>query len=88
MDAREGFFDLLSRLGDSPVFHFSLGSKELFHSNFLAWIFEQPEWAAATTEFFGRFVPQGYVFDPGRPNAVFREKQNIDVWLTFQDKGA
>ena len=88
MDAREGFFDLLSRLGDSPVFHFSLGSKELFHSNFLAWIFEQPEWAAATTEFFGRFVPQGYVFDPCRPNAVFREKQNIDVWLTFQDKGA
>lgn len=25
----------------SPLFNFSLASKELFHSNFLAWIFEQ-----------------------------------------------
>ena len=29
-----------SQLGESPLFNFSLGSKELFHSNFLAWLGE------------------------------------------------
>jgi len=81
---QEQFIDRLRRLGESPVFHFSLGSKELFHSNFLAWICEQPEWSSLTSSFFGRFVPEGYSFDPHRRDSVLREKQNIDVWLTYR----
>lgn len=81
---QEQFIERLKRLGDSPVFHFSLGSKELFHSNFLAWICEQPEWASLTSSFFERFVPEGYVFDPRRKDSVLREKQHIDVWLTYR----
>jgi len=30
----------ISYLRSSPLFNLSLGSKELFHSNFLAWLFE------------------------------------------------
>lgn len=34
----EPLFGYLKKLNDSPLFYFSLGSKELFHSNFLQWI--------------------------------------------------
>ena len=29
---------IINKLSDNPLFQFSLGSKELFHSNFIAWI--------------------------------------------------
>ncbi len=34
------FNDILNRLKESPLFNLSLGSKELFHSNFIAWLGE------------------------------------------------
>jgi hypothetical protein len=81
---QEHFIERLRALGNSPVFHFSLGSKELFHSNFLAWICEQPEWSTLTSSFFRRFVPEGYAFDPRFKDSVLREKEHIDVWLTYR----
>lgn len=32
---------LLIELNKNPMFHLSLGSKELFHSNFLAFLWDQ-----------------------------------------------
>ena len=33
----QDFSQLVTDLDHEPLFHMSLGSKELFHSNFLAW---------------------------------------------------
>jgi|GEM_PF-6652728 len=35
--------DCINRLNNSPMFAMSLGSKELFHSNFWAWIMENAD---------------------------------------------
>ena len=32
--------ELFENLKKNPILHMSLGSKELFHSNFWAWLFE------------------------------------------------
>ncbi|MGH8998873.1 MAG: PD-(D/E)XK nuclease family protein [Acidimicrobiia bacterium] len=57
-----------------PLFHLSLHSKELFHSNFLAWLCEaHPD---AAVQVFSRWVP-------ARPQAkrlrVQRERSNLDL---------
>ncbi|MDA1336468.1 MAG: PD-(D/E)XK nuclease family protein [Bacteroidetes bacterium] len=78
----------LKSLKSSPLFNFSLSSKELFHSNFLAWLFEQEELKGLVTEFFRTSLPpevSHFVFDPVMKDAVQREKQNIDLWLKFHD---
>ncbi|MBQ5706558.1 MAG: hypothetical protein IIV73_08105, partial [Bacteroidaceae bacterium] len=33
----------ITDLNNSPMFHLSLSSKELFHSNLLAWLAEDPD---------------------------------------------
>ena len=43
MENRELFLENISKLKNSPVFSMSLGSKELFHSNFWAYLMEQEE---------------------------------------------
>lgn len=40
MEPDEASLNLLAELGANPVFAMSLGSKELFHSNFLGWLLE------------------------------------------------
>lgn len=49
------FEDNISFLKQSPVFSMSLGSKELFHSNFWAWIIEQEEGRPFINVFFPDF---------------------------------
>lgn len=67
-------------LKKSPLFNASLASKELFHSNFLAWVFETyPE---ETVLFFkDRFQP----FPIERQVSVEREKRHIDLTINFND---
>ena len=43
MENRELFLENISKLKNSPVFSMSLGSKELFHSNFWAYLMDQEE---------------------------------------------
>jgi hypothetical protein len=68
------------RLGAEPLFHFSLHSKELFHSNLLAWFIDA--YPAEARELFSQWVPE-------RPGAAFtptlREKNRLDLVIHLQD---
>lgn len=69
----------LRALKVSPIFQLSLASKELFHSNFLAWLCEtHPLLVGRLFATFLNQEPPSY--DRLR---VYRERNNIDVWLEF-----
>jgi hypothetical protein len=63
--------DLKEKLWKTPMFHMMLGGRELFHSNFLGWIFENH--TATIANFFG--LSHGIV-------RVQREKHNLDLIVT------
>lgn len=73
----------LDALKQSQLFHLSLGSKELFHSNFLAWVFcEFGDHAFAAIS--KRFDLQlGSTSNPQL--AVSRERHNLDLTVEFDD---
>lgn len=75
--------ELVKNLKKSPIFNLSLSSKELFHSNFIAWLCE------AYPEKFGKIL-----LDYLKPNnqinnksilSVEREKRKIDLTIEFED---
>lgn len=77
----------LASLRDSPIFNFSLASKELFHSNFLAWLCEQREFEPIVSEVLKRADPTigaSFRLSSGTAKSVHREKHNIDLWLTLR----
>ncbi len=65
---------LCAALGSEPLFHLSLQSKELFHSNFVGWLCESHPQVGA--DVFGRWVSR-------RPEAttlrVQRERSHLDL---------
>ncbi len=63
-------------LQDDALHNVSLGSKELFHSNFLAWFAQGYPQAAA--EVFAEWVEPG---DPGPRPTVERERAHLDLVL-------
>jgi tetratricopeptide (TPR) repeat protein len=77
--------NLKEGLKKSPVFNFSLGSKELFHSNFIAWLAKKyPE---NTGKLFSQFLRKqdGDVSISNNDKGVKREKQNRDIWFVFKN---
>jgi len=65
-----------------PLFHMSLGSKELFHSNLLAWL--SGRYADEAREIFARWAtPAEY---RGR-GSICREAGNLDLVLQFDGFG-
>lgn len=72
--------DIFERLRHSPLFHLSLASKELFHSNFLAWL--AGEYPQAMAKMFARFLPR-----PGASRILRaeREQKNVDLRFEFDD---
>lgn len=65
--------ELCASLQDQALFHLSLHSKELFHSNFLGWLCEAYPVAAA--EALNWWVPEA---ETNRLN-VLRERSNLDL---------
>ncbi|MBK2257665.1 PD-(D/E)XK nuclease family protein [Francisella philomiragia] len=74
-------YDWLCELKKSPIFNMSLSSKELFHSNFIAWMLET-------------YPKQMANFFSGEPKSnesnlkienIQREKQNIDISFKLGD---
>ena len=55
-------------LEKSPMYQMSLGSRKLFHSNFLAWLFEA---YSDSIEILG--------IEPSKFKGVLREKKNVDL---------
>ena len=69
----------LDKLKQSPLFAISLSSKELFHSNFWAWLIEyNPEYAKV---FFDDIV-----VDSNENLKVCREEKNRDITIHYQNK--
>lgn len=68
-------------LQSSPLFQFSLGSKELFHSNFLAWLFElYPEQSGKALSKFLKDRSGDVSVE-----SVGREEKNRDLWIRFRN---
>lgn len=63
-------------LENSPLFHLSLGSKELFHSNFLEMIFTEGD--------KGKEFCKDLLGIKGEILGVFREKHNFDLLVVYE----
>ena len=70
----------LESLKQSPLAQLSLSSRELFHSNFLAWLCENH--GAFASELFGAFLARK---PSGGIKEVCREEKNIDLLIRFVD---
>ena len=64
------FSQTSQRLTTNPLYALSLGSRELFHSNFLAWLFEYRSDAI-----------EGVLAQPFQATRIERERHNIDLIL-------
>lgn len=72
-------FEFIEELKADPIFAMSLSSKELFHSNVLAWTFEKSMTDKSFDELKKLFgIPAGE-----KILAVFREKENFDVLVLY-----
>jgi len=71
-------FDVLKQ---SPLFMLSLSSKELFHSNFIAWLWEK--YPAQTLSLFSDIID----YEPKQTSkvTVSREHKNIDLMISYND---
>ena len=75
----------ISKLKTLPLFHFSLHAKELFHSNFLAWLGEDPELRTLFIESIKAYdVEQTIIRSWGEDFAIKREFQDFDLLFTNQ----
>ena len=68
-------------LQTSPLFQLSLGSKELFHSNFLAWLFEM--YPQESGRVISRFLKK--TTGDVEVNKVLRELKNRDLTIYFNN---
>lgn len=72
--------DIYQKLKDSPLFHFSLHSKELFHSNFIVWLGEDPELRLILKKVILALGIEESEFDSWGENfEVVREKNHMDL---------
>lgn len=74
--------DKIKQLKESPLFNLSLSSKELFHSNFIAWICNN-----YATE-FGILLVEQFKLDIQNKKIVSakRESKNLDLVIDFERK--
>lgn len=77
----ENFLIKLKELEKLPIFKMSLSSKELFHSNFIAWILE------TYPDEMGKFFSKVLNIEPiiGMISNVKREKHDIDISFNLDD---
>lgn len=73
-------------LKESPMFHFSLHAKELFHSNFLAWLGSDEELRPVfKAVMMGLGIDKAFIESWGDNFEVLREKDNIDLVVKAPD---
>lgn len=78
--------ELIESLKGNPIFHMSLGSSELFHSNFLAWLSQKSLpilliGLISDEKFLSRLSPNATA------QLVQREYNNIDLLIKFAHDG-
>lgn len=79
--------ELISKnLKSSPMFHLSLSSKELFHSNFLSWIGNlAKENGGKEYEAFKNIMKNCFGYDLPEKWEVKREYKNLDFCIIADD---
>jgi len=72
---------IIDKLKQNPLLHMSLGSKELFHSNFLAWMLGMPN-----QKEFALCVLNNFPLIGNKITAIIpeREKQHMDLTLELE----
>lgn len=81
--------ELITNLKTNPLFQLSLGSKELFHSNFIAWILEYTENIDCKEKEIYRKHLLSKILNKEVTEVVkspSREKLNIDLQITVKTK--
>ena len=73
----------IQALKGNPIFRMSLGSKELFHSNFLEYLWDVDQ--EAFKELINAFLPNTFV--AGIDYLLGREKKNFDICIYHQIGG-
>lgn len=88
---KESINEICKNLSDNYLFQASLGSKELFHSNMVAWLLEQPnnEGKLEALQLFGKHVLKHKSFPEIDFNnkklySIKREKNNIDITIEWE----
>lgn len=88
---KESISQICKKLSNSYLFQASLGSKELFHSNMLAWLLEQPnlDGKLESLQLFGKNVLKidsfpKIDFDNKKSYSIKREKYNIDIIIEWE----
>lgn len=74
--------EALKKLKTSTLFNLSLGSKELFHSNFLGWLAENYSLEVGLA--FSKFINENKTINL-KIKPPLREKENIDLTFTYED---
>jgi len=76
--------EVINSLKESPIFNISLTSKELFHSNFLAWLCEQfpEEMGTVFSQFINRKDGDLAI---ARNEKIKREEKNIDLQFSLKN---
>lgn len=82
-ESNEITIEALKRLKTSTLFNLSLGSKELFHSNFLAWLADN--YSSEIGFAFSKFIKENKNIDL-KIKPPLREKENIDLTFTYEDE--
>ncbi len=76
---------IVGNLIGSPMFNLSLSSKELFHSNFFAWLGNNPDTNGFFTNVINALV-YGLNLQPGGNWTVEREDQHFDLCIKDKNK--
>jgi hypothetical protein len=79
MENRDLFLENISKLKKSPVFSMSLGSKELFHSNFWAFLMEHKDYRLLLYSLFPEL-------EASEPVQIKREYKNRDIVIIYKGK--
>ena len=80
--------EIEEKLKDNPVFQMSLSSKELFHSNIIAWLLEEKVGDGSPSEnakaLSKLFAPKDTDLNDYKVLTVLREKQDFDLLIVFK----
>lgn len=80
--------EIVEKLKDNPVFQISLSSKELFHSNIIAWLLEEKVGDGSPSEnaksLSELFAPKDIDLENYKVLTILREKHNFDLLIVFK----
>jgi PD-(D/E)XK nuclease superfamily len=80
---------IIQSLKESPVFNMSLGSKELFHSNFIAWLLDPVNQSSVGAQGVGkmlRFLFHDLKSNDALVRRVEREVKHFDLKVTLESR--